>query len=174
MVDLSAIGVALTSLNTAASMVKAMTDVRDATVNQGKVFELQRAILEAQQSVFGANEERSSLIKLVQELEEKLKKYEAWETEKQRYELKEVSTGQFAYGVKEAARGNEPVHLLCANCFGLSKKSLLQKTVSTDRLDRWKCNACGEQLTNAKIIGGVSIGSRSRSWADRGPQSWMR
>ena len=58
MVDMSAIGVVATSLNTAVNIAKAMMDVRDATVIQGKIFELQRAIIDAQQSVFAANEER--------------------------------------------------------------------------------------------------------------------
>ena len=43
MVDISAIGIVATSLNTAVNIAKAMVDVRDATVIQGKVFELQRA-----------------------------------------------------------------------------------------------------------------------------------
>jgi hypothetical protein len=33
------------------------------------------------------------------------------------YELKEVRPGVYAYSVKEAMRGPEPEHKICANCF---------------------------------------------------------
>jgi hypothetical protein len=52
MVDITAIGVVANSLNRAVNIAKAMIDVRDATTFQRKVFELQRAIIDAQQSVF--------------------------------------------------------------------------------------------------------------------------
>jgi hypothetical protein len=52
MVDMTAIGVISTSLNTLVNITRAMSDVRDATVFQGKVFELQRAIIDAQQNIF--------------------------------------------------------------------------------------------------------------------------
>jgi hypothetical protein len=127
MVDMTAIGVVATSLNTAINIAKAMVDVRDAAAFQGKVFELQRAILEAQQSVFAANAERSALIEEIREAKAQIARLEAWEAEKQRYELKALAPGVFAYHVKEGMAGGEPVHDLCAACYQHGKKSILQR-----------------------------------------------
>jgi hypothetical protein len=126
MPDMAAIGVVMTSLNTAVNIAKAMMDVHDATAVQGKVFELQRAIIDAQQSVFAANAERSALIDEIREAKEQISHLEAWEAEKQRYELKDVGAGSLAYAIKEAMRGTEPVHNICANCYQKAYKSILQ------------------------------------------------
>jgi hypothetical protein len=125
-VDMTAIGVVATSLNTLVNITRAMKDVQDATLIQGKVFELQRAIIDAQQSVFAANEERTVLIERVRELEAKIAELETWETERQRYELKDVGTGSLVYAVKECMRGIEPIHNICANCYQKGHKSILQ------------------------------------------------
>jgi hypothetical protein len=109
MVDLTAIGVVSTSLNTAINIAKAMVDIRDAAAFQGKVFELQRAIIDAQQSVFAANAERTSLIEEIRQLKARVAELETWEAEKQRYELKDVGFGSLAYIVKESMRGAEPL-----------------------------------------------------------------
>jgi hypothetical protein len=130
MVDVSAIGVVATSLNTLVNMTKAMKDVRDATLIDCKVFELQRAILETQQSVFAANEERTALIEEIREAKAQIARLEAWETEKQRYELKDVGAGSLAYAVKESMRNSEPPHQICAHCYQNGHKRILQPNVS--------------------------------------------
>lgn len=126
MVDVTAIGVVVASLNTAINITKAMADIRDATAFQGKVFELQRAILDAQQSVFAANAERTTLIEEIREAKAHIARLEAWETEKERYELKDVGGGSLAYAIKESMRGAEPIHNICANCYQNGHKSILQ------------------------------------------------
>jgi hypothetical protein len=55
-----------------------MVGVRDATVIQNSVFALQRAILETQQSVFAANEERTALIERVRDLEKAIAGLREW------------------------------------------------------------------------------------------------
>ena len=130
MVDITAISVVANSLNTAINIAKAMVDIRDATAFQGKVFELQRAIIEAQQSVFAANDERSTLIEKISNLEKELSSLKAWETEKQRYELKDVGHGSLAYVIKESVRGTEEPHQICANCYERGHKRHLQPRIS--------------------------------------------
>jgi hypothetical protein len=126
MVDVSAIGVVATSLNTLVNMTKAMKDVRDASLIDGKVFELQRAILETQQSVFAANEERTTLIEEIRDAKAQIARLEAWNAEKERYELQDVGAGSLAYVIKESMRSSEPVHKICANCYQKAHKSILQ------------------------------------------------
>jgi Zn finger protein HypA/HybF involved in hydrogenase expression len=126
MVDMTAIGVISTSRSSLVNITKAMKDGHDATVIQGKVFELQRVILDAQQSVFAANEERTALVERVRDLEAKIANLEAWQTEKQRYELKALSPGSFAYGLKPEAQGSEPMHYICQPCYEQEKRHILQ------------------------------------------------
>ena len=130
MVDMSAIGVVATSLNTLVNMTKAMKDVHDATLFDSKVFELQRAILETQQSVFAANEERTALIEEIRAAKAQIARLEAWEAEKQRYELKDVGRGSLAYAIKETMRGGEPPHQICAHCYQKDHKRILQPHIS--------------------------------------------
>lgn len=155
MVDLSAIGVVATSLNTLVNMTKAMKDVHDATLFDSKVFELQRAILETQQSVFAANEERTALIQSVSDLEKEIARMKTWETEKQRYELEDFGIGSVCYVVKEEMRGREPSHRICANCYSADKKSFLQKHGFSSYVDKMKCNVCGDEINRDKPGGGA-------------------
>jgi hypothetical protein len=129
MVDMTAIGVVSTSLNTAINIVKAMQGVHDATIIDGKVFELQRAILDTQQSVFAANQERASLIEHVRELEKEISDLRQWDAEKNKYELIMVdSTWVYAYSRKPIPGDAQPHHFICTNCYENGKKSLLQAT----------------------------------------------
>ena len=145
MVDLTAIGVISTSLNSLVNITKAMKDVRDASLIDGKVFELQRAILETQQSVFAANEERTALIEEVREAKAQIARLEAWDTEKQRYELKDVGAGSLAYAVKETMRSGEPIHRICAACYQHARKSILQPRIKHPDVILF-CSECKAEL----------------------------
>jgi hypothetical protein len=74
-------------------IAKAMKGVHDATLLDNKVFELQRAMLETQQSVFAANEERTELIERIRELEKEISGLKQWEAEKRNTNFK-LSTRQ--------------------------------------------------------------------------------
>lgn len=126
MPDFAAIGAVYTSLQIASDAAKAMVGLRDASMLQTKIIELQRAILEAQQSAFSAQNERTALIEQIESLERRVAEFEAWSTQKERYELKSLHRGSLAYAIKESVRGTEPPHYICANCFQENKKSILQ------------------------------------------------
>lgn len=135
MVDMAAIAVVSTSLKAAADITKAMVGLRDASMIQGKIIELQGVILSAQQGALTTQSDQFSLLERVRELEKQVADLEAWDSEKQRYELKEVGTGSLAYVVKENARGTEPVHQICAACYQHRRKSILQpKSISMTKL----------------------------------------
>jgi hypothetical protein len=71
------------------------------------------------------------------------------DAEKQRYELTELATGSLAYVVKEAMRGPEPSHWLCAACCQQRKKSILQITGSRGPMGDvqiWGCHACNAAI----------------------------
>ena len=142
--DMSMIGGIFSSLNAATNITKAMIGLRDTALIQEKVIELQGAILQAQQAAFGANEERTSLVDRVRELEETMRSLEAWETEKQRYKLQSVPNGgAFVYALAPETQGTEPSHWICAACYTNGKKSILQRGEDTrNGLWPWHCSSC--------------------------------
>jgi hypothetical protein len=128
MVDVSAIAKTVSALKGATDIVKSIIGLHDVQAVQAKVIELNSKILEAQSSAFAANDERAALVEHVRALEKELLRLKTWETEKQRYELKEVSADVFAYTPKPGMENGEPFHMLCANCYQRDEKSILQAT----------------------------------------------
>ena len=141
---LAEIASALTSLKAAFDMTKAMKDIRDATSFQGKVFELQRTILEAQSQAIEARDAHSADVKRIGQLEEEIARLKAWDGEKERYELIAVGHGAFVYALKPEMAGGEPSHWLCTTCYQKRQKSILQEMGRMP--DRsyaiWRCPSC--------------------------------
>jgi ribosomal protein S27AE len=71
---MSAIAGMMSALKGATDIATAMKDLRDATMVQNKVIELQAKILEAQAGAFAANEERVALLDKVRTLEREIAK----------------------------------------------------------------------------------------------------
>jgi hypothetical protein len=140
----------LGTLKTAYGLAKDLVDLHDATARQGKVAELQKQILDAQESALAANQERSELVESIRELKEKMVTLEAWHIEKQRYELKELEPGAFAYVIKESVRGSEPVHWLCTTCYERGKKRILQAHRGDASYIYHKCHECGGEIRTGK------------------------
>jgi hypothetical protein len=111
----------LSSLKTAFDMAKGLKNIDDAVRRNVAVIELQEKILSAQQA-------QSALAEQVGELEKEVARLKAWDADKQRYELREVSADVFAYVVKPSVESGEPFHMLCANCYQRGEKSILQAT----------------------------------------------
>ena len=126
MPDMGAISGLAASLTAAADITKGIVGLRDATMVQDKVIELQGVILSAQSNALTAQSEQFSLLERIRALEEKVTGFEAWDTEKQKYELKQVHTGAFAFVLKPEASSGEPPHWLCTTCYENNRKSILQ------------------------------------------------
>ena len=129
MVGFTELSALMTSLKGAKDLAESMIGLRDAAAFQGKVIEFQAVIMDAQQRVFAAQEERTTLIDKVRELENQIVGYENWAAEKQRYEMKRVGYGQrvVIYELKPDMAGGEPPHSICANCYQKNEKSILQE-----------------------------------------------
>jgi hypothetical protein len=162
MPDLTAIGAALASFKAAKDIAQAMIGLRDAAAFQSKMIEFQSAILDAQGAAFAANDERTALIEKVSHLETQITKFEAWETEKQRYELYDVGVGSPAYIIKDGMRGTEPPHWLCAHCYTNSKKSILQNAgrSSDPHYVMYRCPACKNSIRVHYSINPVSFAEK--------------
>ncbi len=146
--DISAIASAMSSLKMAGDLTHALIGLAQGKAIQGKVIDLQRHMLEVQQAMFAVNQERSTLIERVGQLEKEVTAAKEWVRERERYELTEFSPGMFAYRLKATEAGSEPQHQLCACCYQAGKKSILQgptlQTYAGYELKR--CNTCSAEL----------------------------
>ena len=115
-----------TSLKSASDIAKAMVDVRDANAMQVKVFELTRQIMSAQQNALATQSAQFALLNEVSDLKKEIARLEKWDSEKVRYELKDIYLGQFAHVLNTDRAGSEPPHWICTACYQNSKKNILQ------------------------------------------------
>lgn len=109
----------VSAFKTMMDIAKTMKEMDTANTRNAAVISLQETILDAQSAY-------SDLTDRVRELEEQVRRFETWEAEKKRYELKQLYPGFLAYAVKETERGGEPLHAICANCYENGLKSILQ------------------------------------------------
>lgn len=108
------------SIKAAFDIAKGLKDIDDAARRNAAIIALQEKILSAHAT-------QSDLIDAVSDLKKQVANLEAWEVEKQRYDLKAITEGSFAYALKPDAQGAEPPHYICAACYSRGKKSILQK-----------------------------------------------
>jgi hypothetical protein len=142
----------LSAIKTAFDIAKGLKDIDDAARRNAAVIELQEKILTAQQT-------QASLIETVSGLEKEVAQLKAWEADKQRYELKALASGLFAFALKPSMSNGEPMHYICANCCAAGKKSYLQQHFSGPYYDEFRCHGCGEQI-------GVNKGSPPNSYVE--------
>lgn len=129
----------LSAVKAAFDLAKSLKEINDAAVRNGVVIELQEKILSAQEA-------QTALIERISNLEKEVAGFEKWDTEKEKYELKEIYPSSFAYSIKEDTRGAEPPHLICANCYEQRRKSILQKHLS----NYLKCANCDSVIISGK------------------------
>jgi transposase len=120
-------------------LAKGLKDLNDAATRNAVAIELQEKILSAQV-------EQAMLIERIGHLEKKVAGFEKWEAEKQRYELKDLGWGSFAYMLKSDARGPEPPHWICAHCYEHGHKEIFQHVMKPESGRRWTCPACKNEI----------------------------
>lgn len=145
MVSLTAISGAMAALQSAKDIVTSLVNLRDASIASSKIIDLQLALMDVQQQVFNANQERTALIERVADLEKQIVQMEEWETEKEKYSLTEIAPSVFAYARKEPVATGEPSHKICTNCYQSGKKSILQHE-NTGACKMLHCHACRSSL----------------------------
>lgn len=142
--DLSAIQAAVSSLKVATSVAKSILETKTMAEVQGKVIEIQSALLEAQGSAIAATSAQFELLEKVRALETELKAATAWSGETDRYALvSPFGNGGAVFALKSSAANGESPHLLCPNCFSGRRRSFLAPT--RENKDGWialSCSAC--------------------------------
>ncbi|MFC2953251.1 hypothetical protein ACFOOP_15045 [Marinicaulis aureus] len=143
---LAEISMGYTSLKTALGIIKGLNaTATQVQINDAKIA-LQTAILEAQESLSAANETQIISAARIRELEEEIARLETWDTETEKYELKDIGGGSVAFMLKKDAQASETPHWLCANCFNGKRKSFLQYVAELQRLSVFQCHVCGAKV----------------------------
>jgi len=138
----------LAPLKTATDTAKGLIEVRDA-VKWGEISaDLYAQIYAAYQGAIAAQQQQAAMLEENRSLGERIAQLENWETEKQRYVLQQLPTGTFAYALKPEYAHGEPPHYLCANCYQVGKKRILQ----TSGL-MLVCHDCGSQILMREASG---------------------
>lgn len=120
------IAAGISGLKSAADLVKTLqATATQATVNEVKIG-LQQHIMEAQTALFAAQQAETATTGRIRDLEQQIVEFKDWSRDAERYELKAIDRGCFAYMPKAGVENGEPPHWLCANCFNRRHKSFLQ------------------------------------------------
>lgn len=156
--DVAAIGGAVSGLKAALDIGKGIQSLNTTTEVQLKTSELLDALYDSRMKLIEAADTQSALLKRVEELEQKIASFEQWSGEKERYELKAIDIGAFAYMHKAGMENGEPAMWFCQTCFEQQHKSPLQFRAQ-DRgsnaaggrgsHSRWGCNSCKAEIVVA-------------------------
>lgn len=157
------IGLAVTSLNAALNIVKAMIGLRDAEAFRAKSIELQGVILEAMGQAIETREAYAAQLDRIRALEAEVAGFKAWGAEKENYELKKLWSGAVTYMLKPEARGAEPPHWLCPQCYAGSKKGFFQPKYDriTAGFRQYACSRCKAEM----------LGYGTPEWIDPKPET---
>lgn len=140
------IGAGLGSLKAALDIAKGLNAVADTVALNDAKIALQGAIIEAQSALLAAQEAQTANLKRIDELNARIMQLDAWEREKERYQLQEFRTGALAYVLKADDPAGEPSHRLCPRCYQEGHKSILQTTVRHGGGERVECPRCDVKL----------------------------
>lgn len=150
----------LSAFKTMFDMAKALKDINDATIRNGAVIELQEQILSAQAA-------QTALLEGIGALKAKIAGFETWETEKQKYELKNLGWGSFAYMLKPDARKSAPAHWVCTNCYGNHKISVINWGMAPNKKhgpNDFYCPCCFNEVNPAPTA--LQPGTQNPRWLD--------
>ena len=164
------LGAIMDPLKSAGEMAKELVDIRDTVKFGNAVVELQAQIMAAQQAAFSAQEREAAMAEEIRDLKTRMAELEAWDAEKQRYELTDFGSGTFAYLLKPDMSSGEPEHRLCAACYQNGHKSILQFRYQTaTRQGKYTCPACKTDVLLGVYSDPPVIRTRGpgRSWTDR-------
>ena len=99
------------------------------------------------------------------ELREEIAQMKAFAAESLRYALTELAPGAFCYTLKPECQNGEPLHHLCACCYGQQTKSILQFAGFEKGFRKLSCPRCSSFILVREPLecGVASRPSQSRS-----------
>lgn len=142
----------LSSLKAALDIAKGLNVISDAVALNDAKISLQGAIIEAQGSLLSAQEAQTANLKRIDELETRIMQLDAWEREKERYELKEFPAGPMVYQLKASDQSGEPPHRICPQCYQERHKAILQTVARHSNGEMVDCPRCKLRLTLSEFV----------------------
>jgi hypothetical protein len=131
------------SVQALGGLLKAANGLANYNEIVAKVSEVNSKLMQANAVALTSQEKQSSLVSQVHELESQIKALKDWKDEAEKYEVREVSTGVFAFLEIGFAGKLQSAQKLCANCFNQGRKSLLQQQhVEVGRQLSLLCHRC--------------------------------
>lgn len=119
----------------------------DAAKRNALLIEFQQALIQTQGTTAAEQAKNATLAARNQELESECARLRDWSAEKAQYKATEVSEGIFVYVHQDNAQPLKRAEKLCAHCFGLLRRSLLQyQTVEVGRRRSLICGDCKAAL----------------------------
>lgn len=156
MVDATAIVSAANGFKAVVDIAKGIQSLNTSTEVRQKTSDLLDAVLDARFKLMEAADTQSALLERIKDLEQKIAGFEDWNREKERYQLKAIDRGAFAYMHKPGMENGEPAIWLCQTCFEKRHKSPLQfraqdvgrgGNAGRGLQSRWGCNLCKSEVT---------------------------
>ena len=144
---------ALTPLQTAMNVGKAMVDLNDSVKSQSKLIEFNGAIISAQQLIISAQQEQTALLAEMEKLKKENEKLLNWQKDSSNYIRKEIASGVFAYIENDNEDKLSNAHKYCCSCHEKNKTSTLQQfNVERGRNIGLKCpNGCPDIVFHAYV-----------------------
>jgi hypothetical protein len=130
------------ALKTMRDLVSGMKDSAEKRHLAAAVEDMQAKFISLQGTIIETREALATAQELARAAEQKAMDAEDWTRQAERYVLKEITPGLFAYSLKPGMEQGEPQHTLCATCFSNHKKSFLQRSQVGPSV-AYKCHDCG-------------------------------
>ena len=132
---------------TALGSFKVLMDIAQGMKNLSDTTAINSAVIELQTKILSAQAAQMELVQEVSRLEGEVTTFKNWDTEAQKYQLKDIGQRCIAYALKPEMQGSEPDHYLCANCHAQRKKRFLQGLHKhVGRADVYVCHECRSEL----------------------------
>ena len=138
--------IASQSVQALGTLLKAANGLANYNEIVAAISEVNTKLMQANTVALTSQEKQAALANRISELETELRGFKNWDNEINRYELRQLAPGIFAYGLKPGQENGEPPHLLCPNCVSRHQKSLLQLTDEGQSGRDYECQNCSSTL----------------------------
>ncbi|WP_137971878.1 hypothetical protein [Pseudomonas sp. F(2018)] len=130
---------AIESTKAAYGITKAMVTIRDESLIQARVFELNTVLADLQQQMLQGQREQMSLLDELARTKKELSELSEARMKDDKYERRQFPSGNFAYQLRGENAQGEANHFLCSLCFEKGTHVTLH---AYDRGDLLTCPAC--------------------------------
>jgi len=135
-----------TSVKVAYDIAKGINALNTITERNEAVSKVLEVLISVQQDALVMQEDRSLLLREKDDLIKKIAEFEKWSEVESQYELKELASGVPVFAYKKSDKSTEPMHLLCANCFGKKQKGFYIKSEMNYSGTKYKCLNCDKEI----------------------------